>query len=154
MVREGKTRQVVVIVVNAQPKSKNNWSKKPIGPWFTAVASVSLTAMMRNYTFETMLRLRERMANLEDEYGDAGVEFYVVEVDLKNIEDEKARQYLMDVPTRFTLPHEAIDKLIYAGARLLCKSNEFVRFVADIEGTVIPLTNTQNSDMGNGKSME
>lgn len=63
---------------------------------------------------------------------DPSVDLYVIEVSLRNHPEPKLRGELLAIPTSFSLPTEAVDKLIAAGGEILRESAEFVRLREDI----------------------
>jgi hypothetical protein len=61
------------------------------------------------------------------------IEYYVIELNFRQFEDEsRARRFLSTV-TSFFLPEKKVDELIKAGRNLLEQHPEFRRFMADLK---------------------
>lgn len=133
-------RRVAFIIVNAETKhSTRHWSLLEEDPGLTDVGDVALTAMINNYTFESMALLR-RMVKDWSERASAGglggeaLDYYVVEVTFKALPDADERQGYMDLPTSFDLPEADVNRLREVGKRILYSNPDFQRLVRDLGG--------------------
>ena len=107
----------------------------------TDVGDVALTAMINNYTFESMAFLRsmakewtERSPSARS--GGKPLDYYVTEITFKALSDPNERQGFLDMPTSFDLPDADVDRLREVGKRLLYSSPDFQRLVRDLGGTL------------------
>jgi NTE family protein len=55
-----------------------------------------------------------------------------------NLEDEAERRYLQGLPTSFSLPGEAIDRLLAVGPELMRADPDFQRLVATLTAAAEP----------------
>jgi NTE family protein len=113
----------------------------------TDVGGVALTAMINNYTFESMALLRhlaKEWSNLRQaEHPDRPpLEYYVMEVTFHALSDVKERQGFLDVATSFNLSDAQVDRLRHVGQRILFDSADFKRLVRDLGGNVSESVNT------------
>jgi NTE family protein len=59
--------------------------------------------------------------------------FYFIEVKFGALKDEAERTYLGRLPTSFSLPPEAVDRLRDAAHKILIQSDEFQRLLRDLK---------------------
>ena len=112
------------------------------------VDSYSSIAIAR-YNVETVALLRESLSGWEDqirrgrcpprqisrEPGSCGdIKFYMIEVKFDALDDQEERTYFKRLPTSFALPVEDVDKLREAAGKILRKSRDFKRLLADLHG--------------------
>jgi len=64
--------------------------------------------------------------------GDAGPQFYFIDVSLQAIEDENERNGFQSIPTALTLDPDAVDRLRAVARKLLFGSADFKKLVADL----------------------
>ena len=146
------TRNVVIILVNAETALDVESSRRQQTPTFSAALGAATSVPLQRYSFETVALLKDRLKEWEQEsyetqcpeqaYGKTalasnteqgeckGVEFHFVEVNFSEIEDEKERDYLKKLPTTFVLSDEAVDHLIDAGRTVLRNNDDFQRLLA------------------------
>lgn len=135
-------RKVVFVVVSAEvlPELKIDRSGEP--PGTTKMAAAVVDAFMNNNSFETMTWLRSSFRRWREEARElasggnspyAGEpDFYLIEANLRDIEDSGERDRMMAVPTTFKLDPEQVSSLVKAGRELLEKAPEFRRLVNDL----------------------
>jgi NTE family protein len=135
-----KVKRVAFIIVNAETKhSTRRWSLLEEDPGLTDIGDVALTAMINNYTFESVALLRQLVKEWsslrQEEHPDRQpLDYYVIEVTFDAMADVKERQVFLDLPTSFNLSDEQVDRLRYVGQRILFDSPDFQRLVRDLGG--------------------
>jgi len=147
LVGRAKVRKVVFIVVNAETKTESMWDKIEFVPPFSAMMSNYSTIAIVRYNNETMALLQEsfgRWVNqirsgrcppgqISKEPGSCGdIEFYLVDVRFKNLEDKAEAGYLAKLPTSFRLPSEDVDRLKADARELLSESGDFQKLLKDL----------------------
>lgn len=130
-------RKVVLIMVSAETQPDLSLDRVESVPTIFQVIRNVKDIPINRYSFETAelfkahfdawaRRGREQSGNAQ------AAEFYMVEVALEAIPDEKERQRFMNIPTSFSLPAENVDELRQLAARLLTDSPDYRRFLHDI----------------------
>jgi NTE family protein len=129
-------RTVVFIVVNASTESDHGYAKVPSVPGLATVLGVTKDIPLDRYSFETKELLRSSFAqwaaDVQRNRGDpaeAGVEFYLIDVDFDALQDAQERLYLRTIPTRWALPEGALPRIRAAARTLLEESDEFQRLL-------------------------
>jgi NTE family protein len=61
------------------------------------------------------------------------IRFYLIEVKFDALKDGEERDYFNGLPTSFTLPPEAVDRLRDAARRILVQSDEFQQLLRDLK---------------------
>lgn len=134
--------KLVLINVNAEQSvnlSLDRSDRVPsISEVFEAVASANLARRSR----ETREILAGSTAQWRDKLRSASrsgsralspsVELYIIEVGLHAHPDPGLREQLQGIPTSFSLPHDEVDKLIYAGQTILRDEGEFRRLLREL----------------------
>lgn len=134
--------KLVVINVNAElgPNTSLDRSDKvpSIAEVFEAVSSASLArrsretrAILASSTALWREKLRST-ARAGNRALSSSIDLYVIEVSLQAHPDPKLREELQAVPTSFSLPHDAVDKLISAAQTILRGSDEFGRLLHEL----------------------
>ena len=135
-------RRVAFIIVNAETKhSTTHFSLLEEDPGLTDVGDVALTAMINNYTFESMALLRGMVKDWSEhrqttQPGSEPLDYYVTEVTFKGLPDAKERQGFLDLPTSFSLPDADVDRLREVGKRILYSRPAFQKLVRDLGGKI------------------
>jgi NTE family protein len=80
----------------------------------------------------TLRRETERPGGRPDASALPAIQFSVVNVSFDELPDAEERRYLLNLPTRMSLPPEAIDRLRAAAGRLLRDSPAFQNLVREI----------------------
>lgn len=148
------TRQVVVILVNAETALDVESSRRMQTPTFAASLGAATSVPLQRYSFETVALLKDRLkeweqqsyaakcgpgseaakvkgASATDEGACKGVGFHFVEVNFSEIQDAQERDYLKALPTSFVLTDQAVDHLIAAGRNVLKSNSEFQQLLAE-----------------------
>jgi NTE family protein len=141
------TRQVVVILVNAETALDVESSRKMQTPTFAASLGAATSVPLQRYSFETVALLKDRLKewekqSYESECGSSvpaagqpakvngeaackGVDFHFIEVNFSEYPDPVERTYLKQLPTSFALTDEAVDRLIAAGRLVLRNDSDY-----------------------------
>ena len=67
----------------------------------------------------------EKIVNTPD------IDLYVVDVSFKMLKDQQEYEYLNNLPTSFTLPPEAVDRLRAAAKKIILASPDFQKVMQD-----------------------
>ncbi|MFC1515231.1 patatin-like phospholipase family protein [Thermodesulfobacteriota bacterium] len=149
------TGSLVIIVVNAQAEPDISFAKRDYAIPFWDTIGVSSSIPLDQYSYETMELLRD---NLDDwrasisegrcrELKEKGVALrdpetgksrckastYLIEVNFDALEDDVERGHLKSLPTSFVLEPEDVDRLRAAAKEILKHSEEFQKFVEDLQ---------------------
>lgn len=128
--------RIVIIAVDAQPKTFNKIDKSDHPPGIFSVLNASATTPMENYSSDTIEQARTYIAEIKRQFKDAGetspVEYYFSRITFEAEKDEDIRRQLQEVNTKLQLPPEQVALLIKEGGRLLHESPDFKRLCKDI----------------------
>lgn len=132
----GELQKVVLITVSAETRPDMSLDRvESVPTMFQVVRNVKDIPINHN-SFETAELFRARFENLARAQGSAidgpAVDFYLIEVALEGISDEKEREQFMSIPTSLDLPDESVDRVKGMAARLLMDSPEFGRLLHDL----------------------
>lgn len=139
--------RVAIVVVNAFSKPDTGWARHEQPPHSIAAAIAGATIPMDRYSYETIELLKEEIERWKARQHAASgrsaaktreIRFYPVIISFANLPDPKERRELLNLPTSFTLPPNAIQKLRHAGSQLLRQSQEFLSFLDDFQGHTPP----------------
>jgi len=143
-----KVRKIVLIVVNAESKTESHWDKAEVVPPLSAMLGNYSTIAIVRYNRETMAVLQESFGRWIDqiregrcppgqistEPGSCGdIEFYLVDIRFRNLENEAEADYLAGLPTTFRLSPEEVDRLKAAGRKILTESDDYRKFLRDLD---------------------
>lgn len=150
-------RQVVIISVNSRSSPSTDWDMSRTPPGFLSQLLQSSSVPIDHFSSESMELLKDTAANWElrrqlailkrqlagKSLAEAEAEvpklsLFDVEISFDAIADPMERDYFMNLPTSFSLPDEAVDRLRALGARLLRESPEFQTSVKSINAQSIP----------------
>jgi NTE family protein len=132
--------RVVIIVVNALQKPDPAWGQKAKTPGGMQIIFDGITGLMDNAMFETGALLHECIRELRPRHQ---VNFQIIEVSVEQIQEDGEREFFESLPTSLTLPANTVDRLIQKAAQLLADSPQYQRLVAELHGTVNPITQPQ-----------
>ena len=65
-------------------------------------------------------------------------EIYVIDVSFAALNDDAESRYLKELPTSFSLPEEAVDRLRAAAGNIIMASTEFQRLLKDVGASIVP----------------
>jgi NTE family protein len=137
----GGIRQIILIVVNAESDKPNDWDKKESPPNSIRQTLQSSGVPISRYTFETVELMKQlvadaswrrqleiaeaRLAGASKQDAEAQfpkVSMLVFDISFRAIDDDAERRYFQSLPTSFSLPDEAVDRLREIGGVLLRQS--------------------------------
>ena len=123
-------RDIVVIAVNSRSAPSTDWDRSPTPPGLVAELLQSSSVPIDHFSYESVellkdiaqrwesqrkLRVAERrLAHMSRQAAEAAVPlptFDAIDVSFDAVADEAERRYLMNLPTSFRLPEEAVDRL-------------------------------------------
>ena len=132
LIATGRTRRLVVIIVNSATGSKN----ADLHPGSSSVRSLrtALSEPIGIHSVDSMELLMERLRDMEASAagGPAPVTVYPIEIAFHAVADPAERTYLEAVETSFALDSDQIDRLIAAGRQLLRASPALHRLLLDL----------------------
>jgi NTE family protein len=143
LLREGglnRVSRIAFIVVNAETKQETKyWSLLEEAPGFTNIQDVAFSAMISSYNFETLELLRRLVkdwsSTRQASTNASPIDYYAIDVGFQALPDQAEREAFLNLPTRFDLPEETINRLTTVAHRILYDSPEFQRLVRDMGGT-------------------
>jgi len=144
-------RRIVVFVVNSRSSPRTNWdeSEYPPGPISLLIKATGVP--IDHYSYDTVETLRDTIArwdamrrvrqsralanNTDPEVArllrSPDVRLYAIDVSFAALHDPAEREYLNNLPTSFSLPPEAIDRLRAAAGKIVRESPDFKRLLDD-----------------------
>ena len=130
-------KMIVVIVVNAQTRSKKPMDLSSAAPSSGEVVGAVSSAQLRRYNIETIALIEDSLEQWAAELStpEQPVTPYFIQLDFESIADPERRHIFNNMATSFSLPNEEVDELIEAGHRLLQKSPEFQDLMSLIRET-------------------
>lgn len=140
----GGIRRIILIVVNAESNQPNDWDRTATPPNSIKQTLQSSGVPISRYTFDTLELMKEmvkdaswqrqldiaeaRLAGASKEEAEARfpeLEMILFDVSFNAIEDDEERAYFQQLPTSFTLPDEAVDRLRQVAGKLLRQSPRY-----------------------------
>ncbi len=151
-------RRIVVIVVNSLSVPPNDWDQRARAPGAIDVLLRSAGVPIDHHSYEAVELLKDTAARwrtlrrlaaqdasmLQSTEGLAyssrvpQADLYAIDVSFPALEDYAEFAYLNSLPTSFTLPPEAVDRLRAAAGRILQASPEFQRLLKDTGARIAP----------------
>ena len=151
--RIDKMRRVVVFVVNSLSSPSIDWDKHERPPGSVQILLKATGVPIDRYSYEAVELLKDIVARWQlirslraaGAFANAGnsalakaasgvpdIDIFPIDVSFEALDDEKQRDYLMDLPTSFYLPPEAVDHLRDAAGRIVRESPDFQRFLQSV----------------------
>jgi len=149
-------RRVVVIVVNSLSVPPTGWDQRERSPGAIGVLLRSAGVPIDHHSYEAVELLKDtasrwrtirelgRIATADGRPVAATVglrvpeaEIYAIDVSFAALEDRAEFDYLNSLPTSFSLPGEAVDRLRAAAGRILGRSPEFQRLLRDAGARIV-----------------
>jgi len=140
--------KVVLIVVNAATRPDPKWDRSAAEPSVGAMMSAYSSIAIERYNEATIALIEQDAKSWADDIRDqrckggevstapgscGDIQFYVVQVKFDALKDETERMYFDRLPTSFKLTTEQVDRLRDAAHRILVQSEEFQRFLGDLQ---------------------
>jgi NTE family protein len=144
-------RRIIIFVVNSLSIPSTKWNKSENPPGSINVLIKSAGVPIDRYSGEmveqlkdidarwrTLRQIRESGAVTKDNgppmaeiLNAPNADIYVVDVSFKALQDKSERDYLNQLPTSFTLPNEAVDRLLAAARTLILNSPDLHQALRD-----------------------
>ena len=144
----GTIQKLVLIMVNAERDPSFDIEQSDEVPSMGQVVDAMLfgagaraTRETQEFLRDTIEQWREALASGTSELGDAfapQAQIYVVQVNLRDAPDIKARQRLLQVPTAFSISDDEVSALIHAGGSVLRHSTDFQALATSLDAQVLP----------------
>lgn len=146
-----RVRRIVVIVVNSLSVPPNDWDRRARAPGAVDVLLRSAGVPIDHHSYEAVELLKDTAARWRTLRAIAArdpalvqplegmayspkvpqAELYAIDVSFPALDDPAEFEYLNSLPTSFTLPPEAVDRLRAAAGRILRASPEFQRLLRE-----------------------
>lgn len=146
-----RVRRIVVIVVNSLSVPPNDWDRRARAPGAVDVLLRSAGVPIDHHSYEAVELLKDTAARWRTLRAIAArdpalvqpleglayspkvpqAELYAIDVSFPALDDPAEFDYLNSLPTSFTLPPEAVDRLRAAAGRILRASPEFQRLLRE-----------------------
>jgi NTE family protein len=157
--RIDKMRRVVVFVVNSLSSPAIDWDKHERPPNSVQILLKATGVPIDRYSYEAVELLKDIVARWQlirslraaGAFANAGnsalakaasgvpdIDIFPIDVSFEALDDEKEREYLMDLPTSFYLPPEAVDRLRGSAGKIVRESPDFQRFLQTL-GKSLPM---------------
>lgn len=153
----GGVRRIILIVVNAESDRPNNWDRRATPPNSITQTMQSSGVPIERYTFDTVELMKElvedaswqreldiaeaRLAGASREEAEARfseVDMLVFDVSFTAIRNDEDRAYFQGLPTSFSLPDEAVDRLREVAGELLRQSPVYQEVLDVIKAEPLP----------------
>ncbi len=135
-------RRLVHIVVNAQTRRDNPALDQYAGVPNLGVTAFAIGNTTKRYNVETLAYARHMLGEAADFFAEKqkkdgvsegeDVQAMLIELNFDDLESEAERAYFNSLPTSFSLPAEAVDRLREVGARLLRTSPDYQRLLREL----------------------
>ena len=131
-------KRIVVIAVNARSNPANDYGKRDTPPnaFQTLVTTIGAAIDSTSFVLNDQLERMEEKAFQKSESvleSDPKSKIFRVIVSLDSIEDEKCRRRLQNIPTSWSLETEQVENLIKVGRELVFNSEDYKKFVGQLD---------------------
>jgi NTE family protein len=144
-------RRIIVVVVNSLSSPKANWNKSEDGPGSIELLLKATGVPIDHYSYEEIESLKDTEARwrsmstlrnsalfahnknqqLEKIVNTPDINLSVIDVSFKKLEDHEEYEYLNNLPTSFSLPPEAVDRLRAAAKKIVLGSPDFQKVIRE-----------------------
>lgn len=144
-------KRIVVVVVNSLSSPKTNWNTSENGPGSIELLLKATGVPIDHYSYEEIESLKDTEARwrnmailrssklfahnknpqLEKIVNTPDIDLSVIDVSFKKLKDHAEYEYLNDLPTSFSLPPEAVDRLRAAAKNIILASPDFQKVIRD-----------------------
>ena len=144
-------KHIVVIVVNSRSAPSTDWDRSRTPPGMFGQVMQASSVPIDHFSYESVELLKDiaqrwtdkrnlaiaqlRIKGASQAEAEAAVpmiSFNTIDVSFDAIADPIEQRYFMELPTSFSLPVEAVDKLRELGGRLLRESPRFIELMENI----------------------
>jgi NTE family protein len=145
-------QHIIVLAVNSRSAPSTNWDRSPTPPGLVAELLQSSSVPIDHFSYESVELLKDiaerwanrrkllvaeaRLAGLSQAAAEASVHrlaFDTIDISFDAIADEAERDYFMNLPTSFSLPEDAVDRLRDLGGRLLRESKKLREMLRQLD---------------------
>ncbi len=150
-------RRIVVFVVNSISSPKTAWDKSESPPGTLETLLKAAGVPIDHYSYEATELLRDKQARwhamrlLRESSAFAAnrdpavaaalrtpdATIYAIDVSFAALNDKAELDYLNELPTSFTLPDEAVDRLRAAAGKAIMASPDFQRLLKDVGARIV-----------------
>ncbi|WP_455279685.1 patatin-like phospholipase family protein [Cupriavidus necator] len=151
------TRRIVVFVVNSLSTPKTAWDKSESSPGTLQILVKATGVPIDHYSYEATELLKDsqarwhsmrqvRQSSAFKANKDAAVAttlrtpdatIYAIDVSFAQLADKAELAYLNELPTSFSLPPEAVDRLRAAAGKIILASPDFQRLLRDVGARIM-----------------
>ncbi|ARN21351.1 patatin-like phospholipase family protein [Piscinibacter gummiphilus] len=150
-------RHIVVIAVNSRSAPSTDWDRSPTPPGLVAELLQSSSVPIDHFSYESVELLKDiayrwaqvrklkiaeaQLAGMSKPAAEASVphlSFDTIDISFDALADETERTYFMNLPTSFSLPEEAVDRLRELAGRLLRESPKVQALLRQIDRANAP----------------
>jgi NTE family protein len=144
-------RRIIIFVVNSVSSPSSRWNLSESSPGSLTVLAKTAGVPVDRYASESIELLKDidarwtalrdiRDSNAFTQGKDSKLSFvenapradiYTVEVSFQALSDKTERDYLNQLPTSFSLPSEAVDRLRAAAGKIILNSPDFQQMLKD-----------------------
>lgn len=128
-----KLKKAVFIVVNAEGGLDPAWDMRENASSLGFDLKVATALPISMYNFETIELVEEELERWQEVFHDRDIESYLIIVSFDALPDQEERQYFRSLKTSLHLDSEDVDSLREVAARLLNDSEEYQRFLRDLD---------------------
>jgi NTE family protein len=146
-----KIKRIIVLVVNSLSSPSTDWNKSVDGPGSIELLIKATGVPIDHYSYEEVEALKDTQARwksmqtlrnsklftnnknkqLEKIIDTPNIDLYTINVAFNKLEDRDEFTYLNGLPTSFSLPPEAVDRLRSAAKKIILSSPELKQILAD-----------------------
>jgi NTE family protein len=150
-------RRIVVFVVNSISSPKTQWDKSEVPPGTIDILLKAAGVPIDRYSYETTELLRDKQARwnsmrlIRESAAFAAnrdpavaaalrtpeATIYAIDVSFAALNDKAELDYLNELPTSFSLPDEAVDRLRAAAGKAIMASPDFQRLLKDTGARIV-----------------
>jgi len=115
------TREVALVIVNAQTTPDDEWDRFDLLPSISMILDAVTSAQVNRYNFETIELIKQTFKawNARTSHWNPPQRFTVIETSFVDVKDPAERRYLNKLTTSFHLPEEAVTRLRHAAREAL-----------------------------------
>ena len=126
------TREVVLVIVNAQTTPDEQWDSFDLLPSLSVILDAATSAQVNRYNLETveLLKQRFKLWNTRTAKWDPPQRFTLIETSFVDVKDLEERKYLNGLTTSLALPDAAVTRLRHAARDALRDDPAFRALIA------------------------
>jgi NTE family protein len=127
-----RTREVVLVIVNAQTTPDEVWDSVDLLPSLGAILDAATSAQVNRYNFETIDLMKQRFKswNARTKSWDPPRRATLIETSFVDVKDPAERKYLNGLGTSLHLPAEDVTRLRHAARAALREDPKFQALIA------------------------